>query len=81
MNETVILAKANNVLVGAHPSLPDLQGFGRREMAVEPVGWPILPRPIELILRRSPTPGRTRVLLHLPGRRFGRLPEASRTSP
>lgn len=37
MNKTVALAKSNNVLVGAHPSLPDLQGFGRREMAVEPV--------------------------------------------
>lgn len=37
MNKTVLLAKANNVLVGAHPSLPDLQGFGRREMAIEPV--------------------------------------------
>ncbi|PIL32083.1 hypothetical protein GSI_06788 [Ganoderma sinense ZZ0214-1] len=29
MNETVQLAKANNVLVGAHPSLPDKQGWGR----------------------------------------------------
>ena len=37
MNETVQLAKANNVLVGAHPSLPDQQGWGRREMAMEPV--------------------------------------------
>ncbi|KAI8976309.1 lactam utilization protein lamb [Trametes punicea] len=36
MNETVRLAKANDVLVGAHPSLPDRQGFGRREMAMEP---------------------------------------------
>ncbi|KAI0667171.1 LamB/YcsF family-domain-containing protein [Trametes maxima] len=33
-NETVRFAKANNVLVGAHPSLPDRQGFGRREMAM-----------------------------------------------
>lgn len=32
MRETVRLAKANDVKVGAHPSLPDLQGFGRREM-------------------------------------------------
>lgn len=37
MNKTVTLAKQNNVLVGAHPSLPDRQGFGRREMAIEPV--------------------------------------------
>ncbi|MCF3934232.1 5-oxoprolinase subunit PxpA [Acuticoccus sp. M5D2P5] len=32
MRETVLLAKAHGVKVGAHPSLPDLQGFGRREM-------------------------------------------------
>jgi UPF0271 protein len=32
MRETVRLAKAHGVRVGAHPSLPDLQGFGRREM-------------------------------------------------
>ncbi|OCB87004.1 lactam utilization protein lamb [Sanghuangporus baumii] len=36
MDKTVSLAKENNVLVGAHPSLPDHQGFGRREMAIEP---------------------------------------------
>ena len=34
MRKTVQLAKANNVKVGAHPSLPDLQGFGRREMKI-----------------------------------------------
>lgn len=34
MRATVRLAKAHNVKVGAHPSLPDLQGFGRREMKV-----------------------------------------------
>lgn len=32
MHKTVKLAKAHGVKVGAHPSLPDLQGFGRREM-------------------------------------------------
>lgn len=32
MRATVRLAKAHDVRVGAHPSLPDLQGFGRREM-------------------------------------------------
>ena len=37
MNKTVLLAKQNGVAVGAHPSLPDLQGFGRRGMAIEPV--------------------------------------------
>ena len=34
MAKTVRLAKARRVAVGAHPSLPDLQGFGRREMAM-----------------------------------------------
>ena len=34
MRSTVRLAKANKVAVGAHPSLPDLQGFGRREMKI-----------------------------------------------
>lgn len=34
MRETVRLAKEHGVTVGAHPSLPDLQGFGRREMAM-----------------------------------------------
>ena len=32
MHKTVKLAKQHGVKVGAHPSLPDLQGFGRREM-------------------------------------------------
>jgi UPF0271 protein len=32
MRTTVQLAKQHAVKVGAHPSLPDLQGFGRREM-------------------------------------------------
>ena len=32
MRKTVRLAKRHGVKVGAHPSLPDLQGFGRREM-------------------------------------------------
>ncbi len=35
MRATLRLAKAHNVRVGAHPSLPDLQGFGRREMKIE----------------------------------------------
>lgn len=34
MRRTVQLAKQHNVKVGAHPSLPDLQGFGRREMKI-----------------------------------------------
>ena len=34
MRDTVRLAKRHGVGVGAHPSLPDLQGFGRREMAM-----------------------------------------------
>uniref|UniRef100_A0A6A7G7E3 UPF0271 protein n=1 Tax=Hirondellea gigas TaxID=1518452 RepID=A0A6A7G7E3_9CRUS len=36
MRSTVQLAKKYGVKVGAHPSLPDRQGFGRREMALEP---------------------------------------------
>jgi UPF0271 protein len=36
MARTVKLAKQNGVKVGAHPSLPDLQGFGRREMKMRP---------------------------------------------
>lgn len=34
MRETVKIALANGVKVGAHPGLPDLVGFGRREMAI-----------------------------------------------
>ncbi len=36
MAHTVRLAKKHHVKVGAHPSLPDLQGFGRREMKMRP---------------------------------------------
>jgi UPF0271 protein len=36
MRETVRLAKKYGVAIGAHPSLPDLVGFGRREMKVDP---------------------------------------------
>jgi UPF0271 protein len=36
MRATVRLAKQHGVKVGAHPSLPDLQGFGRRAMAITP---------------------------------------------
>ncbi|MBI4911793.1 MAG: 5-oxoprolinase subunit PxpA [Acidobacteria bacterium] len=36
MRRTVGWAAARGVAIGAHPSLPDLQGFGRREMAVTP---------------------------------------------
>jgi len=35
MRKTVNLAKQHNVKVGAHVSLPDLPGFGRREMKIE----------------------------------------------
>ena len=34
MRETVKLAIANGVRIGAHPGLPDLIGFGRREMDI-----------------------------------------------
>jgi len=36
MRRTVQRAVQRGVRVGAHPSLPDLQGFGRREMRVTP---------------------------------------------
>jgi 5-oxoprolinase (ATP-hydrolysing) subunit A len=35
MRRTVALAAAHRVRVGAHPGLPDLQGFGRRVIAME----------------------------------------------
>ncbi len=36
MRATVALARAHGVAVGAHPGLPDLLGFGRRNMSVTP---------------------------------------------
>ena len=36
MRHTVNLAEENGVAVGAHPSFPDLAGFGRRNMTVTP---------------------------------------------
>lgn len=36
MRRTVRLAREHGVAVGAHPSFPDLPGFGRREMKLEP---------------------------------------------
>jgi len=36
MHKTVEAALAKGVAVGAHPGLPDLQGFGRRTMALAP---------------------------------------------
>jgi UPF0271 protein len=35
MTRTVKLAKRHGVRVGAHPSLPDREGFGRREMKLD----------------------------------------------
>ena len=40
MRTTVRLAKTHGVKVGAHPCLPDLQGFGRREMKMGRRKWP-----------------------------------------
>ena len=37
MRRTVRLARAAEVSIGAHPGFADLQGFGRREMKVDPV--------------------------------------------
>ena len=36
MRRTVNLAEQAGVAIGAHPGLPDLIGFGRREMKVTP---------------------------------------------
>ena len=36
LRATIRRAKANGVAVGAHPSFPDLAGFGRREMKMSP---------------------------------------------
>lgn len=36
MSQTVSLAAEHGVKIGAHPGLPDLVGFGRREMALTP---------------------------------------------
>ncbi len=36
MRATVALAVKHGVAVGAHPGYPDLQGFGRRDMALSP---------------------------------------------
>lgn len=36
MKKLVTAALHKQVLIGAHPSLPDLVGFGRREMAITP---------------------------------------------
>ena len=37
MKKTLLSAKRHNVVVGAHPSYPDLAGFGRRSMNLPPV--------------------------------------------
>lgn len=36
MQRTVVLCIEHGVAIGAHPALPDLQGFGRREMQIAP---------------------------------------------
>ncbi len=36
MKKTVALAVQHQVAIGAHPGLPDLAGFGRREIAITP---------------------------------------------
>ena len=41
MHQTVSLAQQYGVKIGAHPSLPDRQGFGRREMKTLGRGSPI----------------------------------------
>ena len=36
MRKTVLLAEEHGLGIGAHPSYPDLNGFGRREMTLSP---------------------------------------------
>lgn len=36
MRKTILLAKKNNVKIGAHPGLPDILGFGRRWIEAKP---------------------------------------------
>jgi UPF0271 protein len=36
MRDTVVLAREHGVAVGAHPSFPDPEGFGRRELQFSP---------------------------------------------
>lgn len=36
MRETVLLAREHGVAVGAHPSFPDREGFGRRDLRLPP---------------------------------------------
>lgn len=36
MQQTVLACKKHNIAVGAHPGLPDIQGFGRREIKMTP---------------------------------------------
>lgn len=36
MHQTVLACKKRNIAVGAHPGLPDIQGFGRREIKMSP---------------------------------------------
>ena len=36
MANTIKACKENNIAVGAHPGLPDLQGFGRRYIQMQP---------------------------------------------
>lgn len=36
MRETILLAKHNNIKIGAHPSYPDKENFGRKEIEISP---------------------------------------------
>jgi lactam utilization protein B len=36
MHQTVLACKKHNIAIGAHPGLPDIQGFGRREIKMSP---------------------------------------------
>ncbi|KKY25394.1 putative lactam utilization protein [Diplodia seriata] len=45
MSATVRLCAQHRIAIGAHPGLPDIQGFGRREMSLTPAELTAMTRP------------------------------------
>ncbi len=78
MQSTIRLAKKYNLAIGAHPSWPDLQGFGRREMnlsaeetkAIVLYQIGALPHLRRLKVRNSGTSNRTARFITKPPRIF-----------
>ena len=46
MEKTVAEAVKKGVKIGAHPGLPDLMGFGRREMKISPANASVFHNPV-----------------------------------